>query len=396
MYPLLRPLLFRLDPERAHTLTLHVLRFTGQFPPLRLVVSKYFEPDPKPVTAFGLTFRNPVGLAAGYDKDGQAVQGLAALGFGHLELGTVTPRPQPGNPKPRVFRLPEDRSLINRMGFPGRGAAFLHKQLSALRLQPLLLGINLGKNKDTPNEEAARDYLTLFEQFAPLADYLAINVSSPNTAGLRRLQARDALEDLLGHLAAARTSQSQISKPTNQQTNQSQISNPTNQQTNQSQISNPTNQQTDQSQISIPTNQQTNQSQISNQQSPISPSPPLLVKLSPDLNDNELDDALEAITRTGMDGVIATNTPLRREGLYSPRANETGGLSGAPLAAHSTGIICKIHQRTGGKLPIVGVGGILTPGDARARLDAGATLVQVYTGLIYEGPGLVKRIVNGL
>jgi len=355
MYPLLRPLLFRLDPERAHTLTLHVLRFTGQFPPLRLVVSKYFEPDPKPVTAFGLTFRNPVGLAAGYDKDGQAVQGLAALGFGHLELGTVTPRPQPGNPKPRVFRLPEDRALINRMGFPGRGASFLHKQLSSLRLQPLLLGINLGKNKDTPNEEAARDYLTLFEQFAPLADYLAINVSSPNTAGLRRLQARDALEDLLGQLAAARTSQSQISNPTNQQTNQS---------------------------------------QISNQQSPISP--PLLVKLSPDLSDDELDDALEAITRTGMDGVIATNTTLRREGLRSPRASETGGLSGAPLAAHSTGIICKIHQRTGGRLPIVGVGGILTPGDARARLDAGATLVQVYTGLIYEGPGLVKRIVSSL
>ena len=356
MYPLLRSLIFRLDPEQAHTLTLHVSRFTGQFPPLRFVVSKYFEPDPKPVTAFGLTFRNPVGLAAGYDKDGLAMRGLATLGFGHLELGTVTPRPQPGNPKPRIFRLPEDRALINRMGFPGKGATFVQKQLSVSRPPSLrqattgrrsgqapVLGINLGKNKDTPNEAAARDYLTLFEQFAPLADYLAINVSSPNTVGLRRLQARDALEDLLSQLAAARTGKSANHK-----------------------------------------------SGISNPQYPI------LVKLSPDLTDDALDDALEAITRTGMDGVIATNTTLRRGGLRSPRADETGGLSGAPLTAQSTAIIRKIHKRTGGKLPIIGVGGILTPDDAKGKLDAGATLVQVYTGLIYAGPGLVKRIVNSL
>lgn len=356
MYPLLRPLLFRLDPERAHTLTLYVLRFTGQFAPLRFFVNKYFESPPKPVTAFGLTFRNPVGLAAGYDKDGLAARGLAALGFGHLELGTVTPRPQPGNPKPRVFRLPEDRAVINRMGFPGLGADFLHHQLSFSRpLSPVILGINLGKNKDTPNEEAARDYLVLYDRFASLADYLAINVSSPNTAGLRRLQAREALEDLLGQLANRRISESANQPITN------------------------------------------NNYPLTNDHSP----PPLLVKLSPDLTDDELDDALDAITRTGMDGVIATNTTLRREGprgegLPSPRAPEAGGLSGAPLAAQSTEMIAKIHARTQGKLPIIGVGGVMSPDNAKAKLDAGAVLVQVYTGLIYAGPGLVKRIVEVL
>ena len=385
MYPLLRPLLFRLDPERAHSLTLHALRFTGQFAPLRFFVQQYFKTDPKPVSAFGLTFRNPVGLAAGYDKDGLAARGVATLGFGHLELGTVTPRPQPGNPKPRVFRLPEDHAVINRMGFPGKGADFLYKQLSALPHPPtrtlrlrrsqsqthsaqgatsqslyrLILGINLGKNKNTPNEEAARDYLTLFEQFAPLADYLAINVSSPNTVGLRRLQARDALEDLLGQLAKKRESEEVPKRP-----------------------GDTVSERLDHSPLATPH------------------SPPILVKLAPDLTDEELDDALDAITRTGMDGVIATNTTLRREGprgesLRSPHAGETGGLSGAPLTAFSTEVIRKIHRRTGG-IPIIGVGGIMSPDEAKAKLDAGAVLVQVYTGLIYEGPGLVKRIVERL
>lgn len=351
MYPLLRPLLFRLDPERAHHLTLNALRLAGQFAPLRGLVEKYFEAPPKPVTVFGLTFRNPVGLAAGYDKDGLGARGLATLGFGHLELGTVTPRPQPGNPQPRVFRLPEDRAVINRMGFPGFGADFLHHQLTASPPPPsIVLGINLGKNKDTPNEEAARDYLTLYARFAPLAGYIAINVSSPNTVGLRRLQAREALEALLGQLASLRASQ--------------------------------------------PTNQQTNHLITQSPNRPIPP--PILVKLAPDLTDEELDDALDAITRTGMDGVIATNTTLRREGLRAAHAGETGGLSGAPLTAFSTEVIGKIHKRTEGQLPIVGVGGIMSPEDAKAKLDAGATLVQVYTGLIYAGPGLVKRIVKSL
>lgn len=354
MYPLLRPLLFRLDPERAHTLTLHALRFTGQFALLRFLVAKYFEAPPKPVTAFGLTFRNPVGLAAGYDKDGLGARGLATLGFGHLEIGTVTPRPQPGNPKPRVFRLPEDRAVINRMGFPGLGAQTVLKNLKTFPRDGVILGLNIGKNKDTPNEEAARDYLILYERFAPISDYLVINVSSPNTVGLRRLQARDVLEDLLGQLRAARR---RVSAAASQQ------------------FGNSANLQTKPSVQAIP---------------------PILVKLAPDLNDDELDDALAAITRTGMDGVIATNTTLRREGLRSPRVGETGGLSGAPLTALSTDIIAKIHARTQGKLPIIGAGGILSPVDAKAKLDAGATLVQVYTGLIYSGPGLVKAIVKSL
>ncbi|GAB4577754.1 MAG: quinone-dependent dihydroorotate dehydrogenase [Anaerolineales bacterium] len=350
MYSLLRPLLFRLDPEQAHTLTLRVLHLTGQFAPLRILAQKYFEAPPKPVTAFGLTFRNPVGLAAGYDKDALGARGLASLGFGHLELGTVTPRPQPGNLKPRVFRLPEDRAVINRMGFPSLGADFLQHQLSTSRPpSSVILGINLGKNKDTPNEDAARDYLTLYQRFAPLADYLTINVSSPNTVGLRRLQARDALEDLLGQVARQRASES-----ANYQTTHRQLPN-----------------------YSI--------TQL-----------PILVKLAPDLTDEELDDALDAITRTGMDGVIATNTTLRRDNLRSPHAGETGGLSGAPLTRLSTDIIAKIHARTQGKLPIIGAGGIMSPDDAKAKLDAGAVLVQVYTGLIYAGPGLVKAIIKSL
>ena len=225
--------------------------------------------------------------------------------------------------------------MINRLGFPGKGAAFVEKQLGSVSRPPSpIIGLNLGRNKATPNEEAARDYLFLMEKFAPLADYLAINVSSPNTLGLRRLQARDALEALLAQLATSRR------------------------------------------RAAFPR--------------------PILVKLSPDLTDAELDDALEALTNTGMDGVIATNTTLAREGLRSRHAPEIGGLSGAPLTARATGLVAKIHRRTGGSLPIIGVGGILTPADARARLDAGASLVQVHTGMVYAGPGLAQQIVRSL
>jgi dihydroorotate dehydrogenase len=286
-------------------------------------------------------FRNPVGLAAGYDKDASAWRGLAALGFGHLELGTVTPRAQAGNPKPRLFRLPEDEGLINRLGFPGSGAGVFERNLSVPRPPSPVIGINIGKNKDTPNAEAARDYVYLLQRFAPLADYLTVNVSSPNTAGLRDLQGKAALQTLLGELANARKKTSPLS--------------------------------------------------------PVSRLPsPILVKLAPDLSDAELDDSLDAILAAGMDGVIAANTTIRRDGLRSPHAGETGGLSGAPLAQRSTEIIAKIHARTGGQLPIIGVGGIMTPEDAKAKLDAGATLVQVYTGMIYGGPGIVKRIVRNL
>ncbi len=340
MYRLLRSFLFRLDPERAHALALGAVRLAGAIAPARwLLRALYGAPAGRPVEAFGLTFPNPIGLAAGYDKDGLGLRGLACLGFGHLELGTVTPRPQPGNPRPRLFRLREDRALVNRMGFPSRGADFLAARL-VRRRRPggPVIGVNLGKNKDTPLEAAAGDYVALLERFATLADYLVVNVSSPNTVGLRRLQARDALEALLRALAEAR-------RPF-----------------------------------------------VEGRAGAV----PILVKLAPDLDDAELDDALGAILGAGMDGVVATNTTLARDGLCSPAAAETGGLSGPPLAARATAFVRTIHERTGGRLPIVAVGGVVGPDDVRAKLDAGASLVQVYTGLVYEGPGLVRRLLRAI
>jgi dihydroorotate dehydrogenase len=338
MYSLIRPLLFRLDPEQAHRLTLGLLRVAGAIPPLCVMLRAWFAGPHRQVEMFGLNFANPVGLAAGYDKDGLGWRGLSCLGFGHIEVGTVTPRPQPGNPQPRLFRLPEDRALINRMGFPGRGAEFVRRHLQNSHPRDLVLGVNLGKNKDTSLETAAEDYLNLLRAFAPLADYLAINVSSPNTIGLRRLQARTALEALLRQLEDQRRAEElRLAKRI-----------------------------------------------------------PLLVKLAPDLSEEELDDALEAILQTGMDGVIAANTTVERSGIHSKLAGEAGGLSGAPLRALSTRMVRQIVQRTGGGLPVIGVGGILDAESAREKLDAGASLVQVYTGLVYRGPGLVKEILRGL
>ena len=362
MYPLFRSLLFRLDPELAHQLTLQAIRFAGNFPPSRWVLTQLYRTPSKPVQAFGLTFKNPVGLAAGYDKDAIALRGLSTLGFGHVEVGTVTPKPQPGNPRPRVFRLPQDEAIINRMGFPGKGAGFVMKSLRAeqnrfpfgsglFRLpfltvskdsaqqppahHPLVLGINLGKNKDTPNEEAVLDYLELLQCFASHADYLAINISSPNTAGLRQLQGRLALEGLLTQLHIQRNmEEKRLEKRI-----------------------------------------------------------PLLVKLAPDLSEGELDDAVEVILNTHMDGIILTNTTLERAGLRSKYRGESGGLSGSPLRGRSEVVLRQAVKRIGGKVPIVSVGGIMNPEDARRRLELGATLIQLYTGLIYQGPGLVKKIL---
>ncbi|GAB4434959.1 MAG: quinone-dependent dihydroorotate dehydrogenase [Anaerolineales bacterium] len=334
MYKHLRPLLFNLDPETAHHLTLRLLWIGGLQPFHAMLCALYSVPS-KPVQAFGLTFKNPVGLAAGYDKDGIAVRGLSALGFGHIEIGTVTPRPQLGNPKPRVFRLVEDESVINRMGFPGKGMDFVsHQLLAASGRQSVVCGLNLGKNKDTPIEEAASDYIRLMKTFAPLADYLTINISSPNTVGLRRLQGREMLESLLDEIRRSR---------------------------------------------------------ITNHWST-----PILVKLAPDLTDEELDDALGAILDHGMDGVIATNTTVARPKLVSKHRGETGGLSGSPLRIQSEALLEKIVKRVDGRVPIVSVGGIMNPEDAKRRLDMGAALVQVYTGLIYRGPGLVREIVRAL
>ncbi len=337
MYSLVRPLLFKLDPETAHQLTLQLIRL-GSFQPFKSILRTIFAAPERPVQAFGLHFRNPVGLAAGYDKDGLAWRGLATLGFGHIEVGTVTPLPQPGNSKPRVFRLVEDGAVINRMGFPGLGADYLAGKIRHRKRGSVILGVNLGKNKDTPIENAAGDYISLLRKFTPLADYLVVNVSSPNTTGLRRLQGRALLEELLVVLANERKDIAAAGGA----------------------------------------------------------STPILVKLAPDLSEEELDDALEVILRTGMDGVIATNTTLGRDGLRSQHAAEAGGLSGEPLRLRSEAVLHSVVKKLDGRLPVVSVGGIMRPEHARARLDAGAALVQVYTGLIYTGPALVRQIVQGL
>ncbi len=336
MYSLIQAFLFRLDPERAHSLTIRILRLAASVPIVPGILRYIYQTADKPVQSFGLHFRNPVGLAAGYDKDALGWRGLACLGFGHIEIGTVTLKAQSGNPEPRIFRLPDERAVINRMGFPGEGAQVVARRLTAKRPPGLVLGVNIGKNKDTPLEAAAQDYVELVKIFGPLADYLAVNVSSPNTVGLRRLQARDMLDGLLGSLAKERIVQRQRSGKM----------------------------------------------------------VPMLVKLAPDLNDDELDDALAAIQGYGMDGVIATNTTLSRDGIHSLNAQEAGGLSGAPLTVRSREMVAKIVQRSGSRLPVIGVGGIMTPADARAMLDAGACLAQVYTGLIYAGPKLVQRIIK--
>jgi dihydroorotate dehydrogenase len=338
MYSFFRPLLFKLDPETAHHLTLQLIRLAGIFPPSRRILRAVYEAPENPVDLFGLHFSNPVGLAAGYDKDGIALRGLSTLGFGHIEIGTVTLHPQPGNPKPRVFRLVEDQAVINRMGFPGKGADNIEKQLKKKKPKNLIVGVNIGKNKDTPLEEAASDYVRLLRRFMPLADYLAINVSSPNTVGLRRLQGREMLEGLLKALARERVNLA-------------------------SRDGNKT---------------------------------PILVKLAPDLTEADLDDALDAILHTGMDGVIVTNTTMARDRLRSKYRDEAGGLSGAPLRRQSEAILRSVVIKTNGHLPVVSVGGIMDPTDALVRLDAGAALVQVYTGLVYAGPGLVKQIVSKL
>jgi len=358
MYNILRPYLFRLAPERAHALTLRALRLAGEFTPAQKILKIMYKAPSKPVEAFGLTFKNPVGLAAGYDKDGAAIRGLSALGFGHVEIGTVTLKPQAGNPSPRIFRLLEDDAVINRMGFPSRGSERVQMELNPAlrmsfaerilgfdprirgftRLSDAMLGINLGKNKDTPNEEAVLDYLALLQNFAMYADYLTINVSSPNTVGLRDLQGRAALESLLKHLHEQRVLE-----------------------------------------------EKRHEKRV-----------PILVKLSPDLTDAELDDAIEATLNARMDGIIVTNTTLAREGLKSELRGESGGLSGSPLAVKSEAVLYQTVKRVNGAVPIVSVGGIMNPEDAKRRLEMGAALVQIYTGLIFRGPGLVQEILKSL
>jgi len=307
-----------------------------------------------------MTFKNPVGLAAGYDKDAVAIRGLAALGFGHLEVGTVTPRPQPGNPSPRVFRLPEDEAVINRMGFPSLGSEFIQKRLNPSlrdgfveRLIPpwrknpqktiqrgdVILGINLGKNKDTPNEEAVLDYLELLQCFARHTDYLAINISSPNTVGLRELQGGRALEALLTQIHAQRQLEEKA----------------------------------------------------------LEKRLPLLVKLAPDIADADLPEIVGIIRDHGVDGIVVSNTTLARDCLSDPSfAAEAGGLSGRPLFQRSTRMLARIFRLTHGKLPLIGVGGIDSGDAALAKIEAGASLLQLYTGLVFQGPKLIGDIKRAL
>lgn len=336
LYKLLRTLLFRLEAETSHRLTLAALRAPGVAALLR---ARYSRRVPSlPVEVMGRRFANPVGLAAGLDKDAECVAALAALGFGFLELGTVTPQPQAGNPPPRLFRLVRHRALINRMGFPSAG---LEVFLANLRrtAPPCPLGINIGKNRDTPLERAADDYLDALRAVYACADYVAVNISSPNTPGLRDLQQGGALARLL---AALKTEQAALAARHGRYV-------------------------------------------------------PLALKIAPDLDDGQIAEIAQLVRAHRFDAVIATNTTVTRPGLEGePLAREAGGLSGAPLKALSTAVIRKLYARLQGEIPIIGVGGIETAEDAWEKLVAGADLVQLYTGLIYEGPGIVRKITTGL
>ena len=333
-YPVLRPFLFRLDAEAAHRRTLSLLRLLGGSAAGRSLLRSLAggQPSGRGVDCLGLHFSHPLGLAAGYDKDGRAMAGLACLGFSHLEVGTVTLLPQPGNSRPRLFRLEEDRALVNRLGFPSQGAAAVAGALARSRSAGVIVGVNLGKGAATPIEAAADDYLSLLEVFLPLADYLTVNVSSPNTLGLRRLQSRDHLEELLGRLRR-RLDESSGKRP------------------------------------------------------------PLLVKLAPDLSPGELEDALQACTGR-VEGVIATNTTVSRPPLRSPRGRESGGLSGRPLFPMALEQVKSLARLAQGRFTVVGCGGVSSAADVRAMLDAGASLVQVYTALVYQGPRLVGRLLD--
>jgi dihydroorotate dehydrogenase len=334
LWPLLRSLLFRLDPERTHRLAQRALR---RISPAQARRRRPAAPPGLSTRVLGLEFESPVGLAAGFDKGDVAVAGLFALGFSHVEIGTITPRPQPGNERPRIFRLPEHRALINRMGFNNEGAEACAARLAALPPQARLgpIGVNVGKNKLTPNEDAASDYLACIDRLHPYADYVVVNISSPNTPGLRQLQERDALDRLLRACVARLAERA--------------------------------------------------------------PGKPLLVKLAPDLSGEALDEAVDVAIAAGVAGIIATNTTLSRAGVEGhPRAAEQGGLSGAPLERLATSVVRRCAARAVGRVPIVGVGGVMSAEDAYAKIRAGASLVQVYTGLVYGGPGFVRSVNEGL
>jgi len=336
MYRLARPLLFALDPERAHGLGLEWLDNAWRFGLLPLLGRR---PEPFPTRVLGLDFPNPVGLAAGLDKNGAHVEALFALGFGFVEVGTVTPEPQAGNPKPRMFRLPEHRAIINRLGFNNDGVDALVRNLERIRRRDGILGVNIGKNRDTPNESAEADYLYCLERVYPLADYVTVNISSPNTAGLRELQEERALRRLVTTL---REAQERLGAKHGKRV-------------------------------------------------------PMLVKIAPDLTDDDIDAAARVLGDLQVDGVIASNTTVSRISVQGhPKARETGGLSGAPLMDKSTTVLRMLRTRLPDAIPLIGVGGILSGADAVKKMVAGASLVQVYTGLVYRGPQLIPECVEAI
>ena len=339
-YALARPFLFRLDAEAAHDLTMNLLA-RGQGTPLQWAWSQPMVSDP--IELAGLRFPNRVGMAAGLDKNARCIDALSAMGFGFVEVGTVTPKPQPGNPQPRMFRIPQARALVNRLGFNNQGldtfVANVRQSKCRAQGKPMLLGLNIGKNALTPIEEATSDYLIALEGVYPHADYVTVNISSPNTKHLRALQSDDALDGLLGAIAVRRE-------------------------------------------------------QLAAQQGR---RVPLFVKIAPDLDADQVAVIAATLQRHGMDGVIATNTTIRREAVQGmAHADEAGGLSGAPVREASNHVIRQLRAALGPKFPIIGVGGIMSADDAVEKIHAGADVVQIYSGLIYEGPALVRRAAQAI
>jgi dihydroorotate dehydrogenase len=335
LYPVIRPVLFSLDPETAHTVTLKLIKLAHQ---TGLSALSKARSTNKPVSVMGLNFSNPVGLAAGMDKNGDYIDAMADLGFGFIELGTVTPRPQPGNPNPRLFRLPEHQAIINRMGFNNAGVEHLLEQVRSCRYRGII-GINIGKNLDTPIDKATDDYLIGLRKSYPLASYITLNISSPNTKNLRQLQQGDEIKNLLSSLKEEHT---KLQQAYNKYV-------------------------------------------------------PLVVKIAPDLTPEEITHIARLLMEFNIDGVIATNTTIARDKIQGHQyANEAGGLSGAPLKDSSTLVVKGLASELNGKLPIIASGGIISGADAQEKLAAGASLVQIYSGLIYKGPQLIEDILQTL
>lgn len=342
MYQLLRKILFWFDAEEVHYFAMNRLAFFCKFSFIKNFLKKKFTPNNTNFSkdVFGIKFSNPVGLAAGFDKNAKYLNELEVLGFGFVEIGTVTPIPQDGNPKPRLFRLPKDKALINRMGFNNEGAKAAAERVRNYKQQaassPLIIGGNIGKNKITPNEHAWKDYEICFRELHEVVDYFVVNVSSPNTPGLRDLQQKDSLKKILTNLQ-------EINKTKNIKK-------------------------------------------------------PLLLKISPDLNQNDLDEIIDLAMEIQLDGLVAANTTVRRDNLNTPESEikkiGAGGLSGKPLTEEANRITNYIHQRTNGSIPIISSGGIFSANDAKEKFDNGATLIQVWTGFIYEGPGIARKILG--